>query len=67
MGLPIATEKLTENPSRVRQGLALLDVVRVTTDFIVVKLLIFGADMSIVWVLGVSCLYSHTAKSMAIV
>lgn len=48
MGLPIATEKLTENPSRVRQGLALLDVVRVTTDYIVVKLLIFGADMSIV-------------------
>lgn len=67
MGLPIATEKLTENPSRVRQGLALLDVVRVTTDFIVVKLLIFGADMSIVWVLGVSRLYSHPAKSMAIV
>lgn len=50
------------------QGLALLDVVRVTTNaFIVVKFLIFGADMSIVWVLVVSCLYSHSAKSMAIV
>lgn len=45
MGPPIATEKLAENPSRVHQGLALLDVVRVTTDFVVVKFLIFGVEM----------------------
>lgn len=68
MGLPIATEKLTENPSQVRQGLALLDVVKVTTNSLhSVKFLIFGADMSVVWVLVVSHLYSYPSKSIAIV